>query len=242
MVKRKCAFLLAALLIFSLAPAPALAGENNVAVAVNVKDGSALFELSYTVLRVHGDEVMPMNFAVAVGSCSDCTTVAIAVQVVLVEDDPATIAPWNGAIAMNVDCFECVTAALAYQLVSSVPDSFKFTKDTKEEVKDLRDAFQALIEGDVPIGELLAAADVLARELFALVQAEIESGGKITGSDKADAIAGDDGAVTDGDATTSPSPEPSSSSASDDSPSPEPSPSDDGSASPEPEPSPSSSP
>jgi putative peptide zinc metalloprotease protein len=235
-VKRACSALLITLLIFAATPATALAGPDNVAVAINEKDGSSLFKLSFTVLRISGDDVAPSNVAVAVGSCSNCRTVAIALQVVLVLDDPSTISPLNMAIALNENCLQCLTAAAAYQLVvSASSDRFKFTKEAKEQIKDIQDEFEMLLEGDLPIDLLLAETDPLALELFTLVMEEIVSGGRFAQEKERD-VATDDGAAGE------PTPSPSGSQE----PSPEPTPSgswsQEGSPSPTPEPSSSSSP
>jgi putative peptide zinc metalloprotease protein len=239
-VKRACSALLITLLIFAATPATALAGPDNVAVAINEKDGSSLFKLSFTVLRISGDDVAPSNVAVAVGSCSNCRTVAIALQVVLVLDDPSTISPLNMAIAINENCLQCLTAAAAYQLVVSAPsDRFKFTKEAKEQIKDIQDEFEMLLEGDLPIDLLLAETDALALELFTLVMEEIVSGGRFAQEKERD-VATDDGAAGE------PIPSPSGSPSGSQEPSPEPTPSgsssQEGSPSPTPEPSSSSSP
>ena len=46
--------------------------------------------------------------------------VAVAFQVVLIMDDAHVVVPQNLAVAANYDCYRCITAAIASQLVLSV--------------------------------------------------------------------------------------------------------------------------
>ncbi|HJQ43525.1 MAG TPA: hypothetical protein VJ831_10605, partial [Jatrophihabitantaceae bacterium] len=54
---------------------------------------------------------------------SDCTTVAISFQVVLVVGQADVVVPQNLSGALNYNCLDCVTGALAMQLVVSVPEN-----------------------------------------------------------------------------------------------------------------------
>ena len=77
----------------------------NTAVVENTKDGSSLFKLAFQVRSItQAATVAPGNAAVAIASCTNCQTVAIAVQVVFVVGSPATFAPENAAVAVNTDC------------------------------------------------------------------------------------------------------------------------------------------
>ena len=61
------------------------------------------------------------NEAYAFASCTDCRTVAVAFQVVLVAGQVDVVVPQNLSGALNYACVRCVTQALATQLVVSVP-------------------------------------------------------------------------------------------------------------------------
>src|SRR2546421_7615949 len=102
---------------FGAPPALADGGGDNTAIAINTKDGSSIFKLAFSIKRVAGDVVDSTNAAVAFASCNDCSTVAVAIEVVLVTGDPSTVTPTNLALAMNVDCQSCITVADAYQFV-----------------------------------------------------------------------------------------------------------------------------
>ena len=99
-----------------LAPAE---GDNQ-ALAVNTTDGSITYDVAFALVWAEGDEVLNVNEAHAYASCSDCVAVAVAFQVVLIMDDAQVVVPQNLAVAANYDCYRCITAAIANQLVLSV--------------------------------------------------------------------------------------------------------------------------
>ena len=70
-----------------------------------------------------GDEVLNVNEAHAYASCSNCVTVAVAFQVVLIMDDAQVVVPQNLSVAANYHCYRCITAAIASQLVLSVDEA-----------------------------------------------------------------------------------------------------------------------
>ena len=100
-------------------PLPPTEGDNQ-ALAVNTTDGSVTYDLAFALVWAEGDEVLNVNEAHAYASCSDCVAVAVAFQVVLVMDDARVVVPQNLAVAANYDCYRCITAAIANQLVLSV--------------------------------------------------------------------------------------------------------------------------
>ncbi|MBA2956188.1 hypothetical protein GON03_17750 [Nocardioides sp. MAH-18] len=100
-------------------PLPADEGDNQ-ALAVNTDDGSVVYDVAFALVWADGDEVLNVNEAHAYASCTDCVAVAVAFQVVLVMDDARVIVPQNLAVAANYDCYRCITAALASQLVLSI--------------------------------------------------------------------------------------------------------------------------
>ena len=107
-------------------PEAAGAGDNQ-AVAVNTKDGTVLYDIAVALVKVvDGQRVDNRNEAYAFASCRQCATVAVAFQVVLVIGQSDVQIPVNAAVAGNRDCVECLTTALAVQLVvalESVPSA-----------------------------------------------------------------------------------------------------------------------
>src|SRR5919198_2620937 len=90
------------------APAPATA-QDNAAVAVNTKDHNTASDIAFNLARVLNGDVDQTNAAVAYASCTDCRTVALAIQVVLVMGEVESVTPQNIAIAINENCTACET-------------------------------------------------------------------------------------------------------------------------------------
>jgi putative peptide zinc metalloprotease protein len=99
------------------APRP---GDNQ-ALALGTKDGGVVYDVAYALVTVtDGSAVTNANTAYALASCSYCTTVAVAFQVVLVVGQTHVVTPLNAAVAANADCLQCATTALAVQLVATL--------------------------------------------------------------------------------------------------------------------------
>jgi putative peptide zinc metalloprotease protein len=103
-------------------PLPPSEGDNQAA-AYNTTDDSTKYDVAFALVWATGDEVLNVNEAHAYASCSNCVTVAVAFQVVLIMDDAQVVVPQNLAVAANYQCYRCITAAIANQLVLSVGDT-----------------------------------------------------------------------------------------------------------------------
>ena len=101
-------------------PLPPREGDNQ-ALVVNTEDGSVAYDVSFALEWADGDTALNRNAAFAAASCRGCTTVAVAFQVVLLVGSVDVVVPQNLSTAANYACLECVTYALATQLVVSVP-------------------------------------------------------------------------------------------------------------------------
>ena len=98
-------------------PLPPDEGDNQ-ALAVNTTDNTVVYDLAFAMIWVDGDEpVTNTNEAYAAASCENCAAVAISFQVVLIVGDADTVVPANLATAVNYNCVQCLTYALASQLV-----------------------------------------------------------------------------------------------------------------------------
>ncbi|MGZ3143783.1 hypothetical protein ACVDFE_17660 [Lentzea chajnantorensis] len=102
-------------------PKPPGPGDNQVLV-VNTTDGAVRYKVSFALVWATDGVVDNRNEAYALASCRGCTTVAVAFQVVLVVGQANVVVPQNIAVAVNHSCVECVTYALASQLVVSLPE------------------------------------------------------------------------------------------------------------------------
>jgi putative peptide zinc metalloprotease protein len=121
---------------------------------VNTVDGSVRYDVSFALVWADEDTALNRNEAYALAGCRDCTTVAVAFQVVLLVGSVDVVVPENIAAAVNYACVECVTYALATQLVVSLPGplSDDGTRQLAAIWADLQ-AFGEQIEG-LPLAEL----------------------------------------------------------------------------------------
>jgi hypothetical protein len=92
-----------------------------------------------------GDDLESANVARADSTdCTDCRTVSVAVQAVLVKGSPHTASPTNAAIAVNENCLRCTTYAFAYQYVVATEDRVVLTRRGRRRVAAIReDIYQA---------------------------------------------------------------------------------------------------
>jgi putative peptide zinc metalloprotease protein len=101
-------------------PPPTSEGDNR-ALVVNTVDGSTVYDLALAFVWVtDGGPVEHRNDALAYASCTDCKSVAVAFQVVLIIGQADEIIPVNVSEAGNFECEACTTHALALQLVATL--------------------------------------------------------------------------------------------------------------------------
>jgi putative peptide zinc metalloprotease protein len=159
-------------------PDAALANGDTAAVAVNTKDGSSIFRLAFAIKRAAGDVVDNGNAAVAFASCTDCRTVAISIQVVLITGDPEVVTPQNIAIAMNVNCTLCETFASAFQYVLTTDGQVHFSPDGNREIAEIRRELHALRNEELPLDQLQARIHSLMVRLADVIRTELEPAGR----------------------------------------------------------------
>src|SRR4029453_9354879 len=76
--------------------------------------------LAFAMIWADEEQVTNTNEAYAFASCRNCAAVAVSFQVVLIVGDSEVIVPQNIAAAVNYDCVQCLTYALASQLVVTI--------------------------------------------------------------------------------------------------------------------------
>jgi putative peptide zinc metalloprotease protein len=112
---------------------------DNQALAVNTTDNSMVYDAALAMVYVEDSEAMNVNEAHAYASCDSCGAVAVAYQVVIVLDtDPADdniAVPQNLAGALNYDCVNCMTYALAQQLFITIDEPL--TESQKWELRKI---------------------------------------------------------------------------------------------------------
>ena len=163
-------------LVITVGPAaarPDPARADNAAITINTKDGSSIFKFAFAIKRVAGDVVDQTNGAVAYASCTQCQTVAIAIEIVLVTGNPSVVTPTNLAIAINDQCTLCVTVADAYQFVVSAPADFHFSPHGMQELRRIVDQIRDLGKADLSAADIQSRLEVLVNELHDLLVAEL---------------------------------------------------------------------
>jgi putative peptide zinc metalloprotease protein len=173
-------------------PLPPGSGDNQ-ALAVNTTDGSVTYDVSFSLVWADGATALNKNEAYAFASCTDCRTVAVAFQVVLVAGQVDVVVPQNLSGALNYACVRCVTKALATQLVVSVPGALSEAQSGRlAAVWRQLQAFGEHIQ-DVPLAELQSRLTEFEQEILGIVAPGAPSGGATPTT----------GAVPSGEATTS---------------------------------------
>ncbi len=90
---------------------------DNQAMAVNTRDNTIQYDVAFALVWVEDDSpALNKNEAYAFASCTNCAAVSIGFQIVLVTGDNHVAAPQNISAAVNYDCVNCLTYALATQL------------------------------------------------------------------------------------------------------------------------------
>ncbi|MBT2596586.1 hypothetical protein [Arthrobacter sp. ISL-72] len=92
--------------------------DGNQALAVNTTDGSVTYSVAFALVWAEdGESVDTTNEAYAFASCTGCAAVAVGFQVILIVGQADVIVPENLSAAANYNCLDCLTYALASQLV-----------------------------------------------------------------------------------------------------------------------------
>jgi putative peptide zinc metalloprotease protein len=153
---------------------PEAPGEgDNQALSLNTTDGSTSYSSALALVWVEdGETVDNRNEAYALASCRDCTTVAVAFQIVLVVGYSQVVVPENVAVAVNYECERCVTHSLAMQLVATLtaPPSDATRAEIARIWADLQDAsedFELL-----PLDEVYAALATARNAILEVVARE----------------------------------------------------------------------
>ena len=153
------------------------AGDNQ-ALAVNTTDGTVVYDTAFALVWVEdGADAMNVNEAYAFASCRDCAAVAVAFQVVLVVGENHLAAPQNLSGALNYDCVNCLTYALAKQLFVTLdrPPSAAAMRELDAVWAQLADFGRNLDQ--MPLQEVATRLEDYERRILAV----LESDGAVAG-------------------------------------------------------------
>jgi putative peptide zinc metalloprotease protein len=156
-------------------------GGNTTAIAINTKDGSDIFRIAFAIKRAMGDVIDSGNAAVAFASCTDCETVAVSIQVVLLMNDPSIVTPTNLAIAINQECTLCTTLASAYQVILTTDGPVRFTEAGYREIAAIRRELLAMRNAGLTVEEILGRLDQLMDRFFRVLTEEMVDAGPPNG-------------------------------------------------------------
>jgi putative peptide zinc metalloprotease protein len=151
---------------------------DNVAKVVNRKDGAVRYAGALSVQVDRDGRITETNTAVAYADCAGCATVAVALQVVLVEGSTTVVAPQNVADAVNNTCQSCVTYAAAKQLVFAVNGPVRLTPAGAERLRAVEASLRELGDrlGQLSVNDLVAEVDGLRNELADIFTTQLVQG------------------------------------------------------------------
>jgi hypothetical protein len=149
-------------------PLPAVASDDNVALAINTKDDTYRWKRALKVTRVDDATVDAGNVAWAQSSCERCRTAAVAVHIVLITGNPDVVTPVNLAVALNENCVSCATYAGAWQFVVTTGQQVHFTEAGSAKIEQIREDLKLLLAG-ATFGPTLDEIDAFNTEVDNLV-------------------------------------------------------------------------
>jgi hypothetical protein len=119
-------------------------GSYNVVKVQNKNDNRLRVKAKIQINHIPGDTVRPVNYAQAIGSCTDCQTFAVALQIDLRNPTASVVAPQNAAVALNIKCTRCTTVADAYQYVVPVDDPMQVPDNVKDLIRQMQQKLNAI--------------------------------------------------------------------------------------------------
>jgi hypothetical protein len=123
-------------------PLDANAGPKNIVVLQNTTSNSLLVRGHVQLGRVPSDAAGPVNLSVAENTCQmACDTLAVALQVNLIDRGVAILAPQNAAVAVNAGCSGCHAIAVSIQDNILVDDPTRVPPDVDRSLAVMRQEF-----------------------------------------------------------------------------------------------------
>lgn len=178
-----CLAVLGVVAVMSPSPAAAYNQQpgDNVAVVDNSDSASPRVTASTVTSDNYGPRVENGNVAVARShDCTGCRTVAVAVQMLLVEGATTYFAPQNGAGAVNVRCVRCQTFAYAFQYVVDPGHPVQLSDAGQGQVTRIERQIASVARSSASFPEMRAQLDQLTSELAGVVSGDLQSAGRST--------------------------------------------------------------
>jgi hypothetical protein len=185
-VRRSLSVLACFIAVAVLGAAPASAdglrwGHTNYVAAENSDSTSPVVQ-AYTAFALDqaGSSVTDTNVAYAHSfDCTGCHSVAVAIQVVVVEGSPSNYQPQNGAVAINDNCQSCQTFAYAHQYVIQTPvvHVTKVDNGTIEQVLSIQSQISQVAHSSVDFATMSSQLDQLSLNLYNVVYQFLQNHG-----------------------------------------------------------------
>lgn len=144
-------------------------GRTNQVRVVNRVDDRLRIKANIQLNRITGETVSPVNIAYAEATCTDCQTIAVALQINLVEHGASTVTPENYAIAINQECTRCETEAIALQYVYSVDDPREVPRDVRALIREMERELKTIARDEtISYDEALERIDAVVTDFSGL--------------------------------------------------------------------------
>ncbi len=182
-MRLRIALLITALASLAMAGHPVAAdpgaggGANNIVRVQNQADGTLRARASAQVAQDAGPIVGNTNAASAASTCTDCQTVAVAVQVVLRSGGDDVFEPGNAATAVNSGCLRCHTFAYARQEILATDRPIPLSSETLGRVRAIEAQMQDVAASGRSDEEMAAALDSLSDDMVNAVNADVQAAG-----------------------------------------------------------------
>jgi hypothetical protein len=182
-----------AIVFVGVSPAAADGGQfgnvhSNVVQLANSNSASPVVGSS-TVLAYDapGAAVTDTNIAYARSfDCTGCRTVAVAVQVVVVEGTPSNYQPQNGAVAVNDTCVSCQTFAYAHQYVIQTTHEVHWQKGYSQQLWSFQQQFSQVAHSGEDFATMSSQLDQLSLDYYNAVYQAVQSQAQDGGHEKSD--------------------------------------------------------
>jgi hypothetical protein len=182
------------------------------AIVVNHGDNRYRYAITLKIVHTYADTVDPQNAAIAVAAnCTDCKTVAISMEGILVFGDPSVFAPENLALAYNQNCTNCQTLAAAFQEEVQTDGKVRITGKGRQQIAAIRQDLESIRHSDLSLAEIDAKVDADAGQLLDVLRHDIVPIGKQATTVSPDASASNQPSGAAGTTQSSPTADPTES-------------------------------
>jgi hypothetical protein len=152
--------------------------HSNVVQAVNSDPTNPVVRTRSVVAFDSGPNVTDTNIAFARShDCTGCRTVAVAVQVVVVEGTPSNYQPQNAAVSVNENCQSCQTFAYAHQYVIQTSHDYGYQDDGNDQLWSIQSQIWRVAHSGEDFATMSSQLDQLSTEYYNAVYQSVQNRG-----------------------------------------------------------------